>query len=164
MTKLAAIVLLTTICIGSAAQARADMFSTMVQGIQGFTTPNQIASMRLDAVAATGIASSTKLASVKITTLVLEVSAYSSTPDQTDDTPFITANGTYVTDGIVATNILPFGTTLKFTNCGNIPNDKIFRVADRMNKRYQKNIDVWYASTLDALKLGRRTCQIQVIS
>ena len=30
------------------------------------------------------------------------ITGYSSTPDQTDSTPFITASGTYVEDGIVA--------------------------------------------------------------
>ena len=38
------------------------------------------------------------------------VTAYSSTPEETDDTPFVTASGTSVRDGVIATNFLEFGT------------------------------------------------------
>src|SRR4030042_3654518 len=38
------------------------------------------------------------------------VTAYSSTPEETDDTPFITASGNYVRPGVIAANFLPFGT------------------------------------------------------
>lgn len=100
----------------------------------------------------------------------VQVSGYNSEVAQTDDSPFITANGTHVRDGIVAANIIdasgrniPFNTVIKFKNCGGIPEDKIFLVTDRLNKRYTRNVDVWFASKADALKLGRRTCQIEVI-
>ncbi|MDP3003980.1 MAG: hypothetical protein Q8N43_00505, partial [Candidatus Azambacteria bacterium] len=39
-------------------------------------------------------------------TMKVVLTAYSSTPDQTDDTPFITASNTRVRDGIVAANFL----------------------------------------------------------
>lgn len=93
----------------------------------------------------------------------VQVSGYNSEVAQTDDSPFITANGTHVRDGIVAANHLPFNTAIKFKNCGSIDEDKIFIVTDRMNKRYQNNVDIWFESKADALKLGRRTCQIEVI-
>src|SRR3989338_1243839 len=54
-----------------------------------------------------------------IKTYSVRATAYSSTPDQTDDTPFITANGTYVKDGIIAANFyvdgyrVPFGTLVR---------------------------------------------------
>jgi len=51
------------------------------------------------------------------------LTGYSSTFAQTDDTPFITANGTYVHDGIVANNGLPFGTQIKIPD---IYGDKVF--------------------------------------
>ena len=47
-------------------------------------------------------------------TLTMWVTAYSSTPEETDDTPFITASNTRVRHGIVATNMLPFGTRIQF--------------------------------------------------
>ena len=42
--------------------------------------------------------------------IYVTVTSYSSTPDQTDDSPFVTANGTWVHDGTLAANFLPFGT------------------------------------------------------
>ena len=51
------------------------------------------------------------------------VTAYSSTPDQTDATPFITANGTTVHDGIIAANWLKFGTRVRIPD---MFGDKVF--------------------------------------
>lgn len=103
-------------------------------------------------------------ASVKTTkqkrVLVVEASGYSSTPDQTDDTPFITAKGTYVRDGIVATNMLPFGTLIRIPSAFG---DKVFVVEDRMNKRYQNHIDVWFPDRQSALEFGRKTVKIEVL-
>ncbi|HUO75920.1 MAG TPA: hypothetical protein VMU12_03345 [Candidatus Paceibacterota bacterium] len=93
-------------------------------------------------------------------TYTVQVSGYSSEVAQTDASPFITADGSYVTDGVVATNMFPFGTHLKIPS---LYGDKIFTVHDRMNTRYQHNVDIWFASKADALKLGRRTVQIQVL-
>src|SRR3989338_9520428 len=67
--------------------------------------------------------------------------AYSSTPDQTDSTPFITANGTYVFDGLVAANFLPFHTKIKIPE---MFGDKVFTVEDRMHPRFSDRIDVWF--------------------
>jgi 3D (Asp-Asp-Asp) domain-containing protein len=88
------------------------------------------------------------------------VSAYNSEVGQTDASPFITAQGTHVRDGIVASNMFPFGTALKIPA---LFGDKIFVVEDRMNARYQNNVDVWMESHADAVHLGRRTVQIEVI-
>lgn len=103
-------------------------------------------------------------------TYTVQVSAYNSEVGQTDDSPFITANGTHVRDGIVAANIInayggniPFNTAIKFKNCGGIANDKIFIVTDRLNKRYTMNVDIWMESHADAVQFGRRTCQIEVL-
>ncbi len=93
-------------------------------------------------------------------TLSVVASGYSSTPDQTDDTPFITAKGTYVRDGIIATNILPFGTLVKIPA---IYGDKIFVVEDRMNRRYQNNIDIWFPDRQTALEFGRKTVEIEIL-
>jgi 3D (Asp-Asp-Asp) domain-containing protein len=90
----------------------------------------------------------------------VDVSAYNSEVAQCDDSPFITAKGTHVRDGIVATNMFPFGTAIKIPA---LFGDKIFVVEDRMNTRYQNNVDVWMESKIDAVKLGRRTVQIEVI-
>lgn len=91
---------------------------------------------------------------------MVELSAYTSEVAQTDASPFITAKGTYVRDGIVATNMFPFGTAIKIPS---LYGDKIFVVEDRMNSRYQKNVDIWFSDKTAALKLGRRLVQIEVI-
>ena len=92
--------------------------------------------------------------------MTLEVSAYNSEVAQTDDSPFITAKGTHVRDGIVATNILPFGTRVKIPS---MFGDKVFVVEDRMNSRYQNHMDIWMENKQDALKFGRRTLEVEVI-
>ena len=48
-------------------------------------------------------------AAIAAATTRVWLTAYSSSVDETDDTPFITASGKHVRDGIVATNFLPFG-------------------------------------------------------
>ena len=103
-------------------------------------------------------------------TYTVQVSGYNSEVAQTDSSPWIGSAGTYMRDGVVAANIIdaygrniPHFTKIKFKDCGSIPNDKIFSVEDRLNKRYTRNVDVWFAHKADALKLGRRSCQIEVL-
>jgi len=81
------------------------------------------------------------------------LTAYSSTPEQTDDTPFTTASGTQVADGIVASNDWDFGTRVQFPT---IYGDKTFVVTDRMNKRYdgENRIDIWMNNTHEAIHFG----------
>lgn len=100
-------------------------------------------------------------------TLTVQMSAYNSEVGQTDDSPFIMANGNHVHDGAVAANIIdangrniPFGTLIKIPS---IYGDKIFIVEDRMNRRYTNNVDIWMESHADAIKFGRRTVQIEII-
>lgn len=92
---------------------------------------------------------------------VVSVSGYSSTADQTDDSPFITARNTYVRDGIIAANFLPFGTAVKFPE---LFGNKIFIVEDRMNKRYWLNADIWFADRQVALKFGRKATVLEVVN
>jgi len=84
---------------------------------------------------------------------------YSSTVDQTDDTPFIGAAGTHVRDGVIAANFLPFGTTVKIPD---LYGNKLFVVEDRMNKRYSHRIDVWFPTRNEALKFGLRNIKIEI--
>lgn len=81
----------------------------------------------------------------------LWVTAYASTPEETDSTPFETAMGTLVHDGIVATNMLPFGTKVSFPK---LFGDKIFVVEDRMNARKKNFIDIWMPKKSDAVRFG----------
>ena len=87
------------------------------------------------------------------------VTAYSSTVDQCDDSPFITANGKWVYDGLAATNFLYFGTHIKFPDYfGN----KIFTVDDRMNKKYNSRIDIWMPTRQQAKEFGVKYLKVEV--
>ena len=95
-----------------------------------------------------------------IRTIRVVVTAYSSTPEQTDDTPFITASGTRVRDGIVAANFLPMGTKIKLPD---IYGDRIFVVEDRMHPRKKWMVDIWFASYTDAKEFGAKTTYVEVL-
>lgn len=95
-----------------------------------------------------------------VDTIPVVVTAYSSTVWQTDDTPFITASGTLVRDGIVATNILPMGTKIKMPD---IYGDKVFVVEDRMHPSKRMHIDVWFEEYSDALNFGAKHTTIEVL-
>jgi 3D (Asp-Asp-Asp) domain-containing protein len=89
------------------------------------------------------------------------VTAYSSTPWETDDTPFTTASGTEVRDGVVANNLLPFGTRIMIPE---LYGDKIFTVEDRMHWRksiYQ--VDIWFPYTSEAINFGVKSASIMVV-
>ena len=88
-----------------------------------------------------------------------KITAYSSTPDQTDDTPFIMASGKHVYDGAIATNFLPLGTKVRFPE---LFGDKVFTVEDRMNRRFQDRIDIWMETRTEALNFGMRSTTVEV--
>lgn len=93
-------------------------------------------------------------------TMTVVATAYSSTPDQTDSTPFTTAWNTTVRDGIVAANFLPFGTEIRIPE---VFGNKVFVVEDRMNKRYQYRIDVWFPERELAREFGVKKVIIEII-
>ena len=83
-------------------------------------------------------------------TIKVVLTAYSSTPNQTDNTPFITANGRQVYDGLIAVNWLPCGTRVKLPE---LFGDKIFTVNDRMHPRFGRGrVDLWLDLPLDEVK------------
>ena len=89
------------------------------------------------------------------------ITAYSSAPDQTDDTPFITASGKKVADGIIANNLLPFGTKVRIPQ---LYGDKVFVVEDRMHSRKGKyHADIWMPEYLQAKNFGAKITEIEVI-
>lgn len=86
------------------------------------------------------------------------VTAYSSTVDQCDSTPFITASNTHVHDGTIACNFLPFGTKVIFPKkFGN----KVFTVEDRMRDSWK--IDIWFETRQEALQFGKKTLEAVVV-
>ncbi|MEO6077453.1 MAG: hypothetical protein ABIP54_01590, partial [Candidatus Andersenbacteria bacterium] len=76
---------------------------------------------------------------------------------QTESTPCITAAGTIVRPGVVATNFLPLGTIVSI-------NDTRYIVEDRMNSRYKGYyMDIWFPSTSQALEFGRKKLDIIIL-
>jgi 3D (Asp-Asp-Asp) domain-containing protein len=88
------------------------------------------------------------------------ITGYSSTVDQTNSDPFITASGHWVRDGIVAANFLPFGTQIRIPEAFG---DKIFVVKDRMNRRHNNRVDVWFQTRQQALNFGIKYTYIEVV-
>lgn len=107
------------------------------------------------------VARNTSWALKVVKTIKVVVTAYSSTPDQTDETPFTTASGKSVKDGIIANNMLPFGTKIKIPG---LYGDKVFTVEDRMAS-YKSNyhIDIWMPNYTQAKNFGVKTVDIQVL-
>ena len=89
------------------------------------------------------------------TTYAVRATAYAPSPYQTDSTPCITAAGTVIRRGTVASNFLPMGTLL-------LINDELFIVEDRMNPRYGKAIDIYFPSTSEAKEFGNEFLEITV--
>lgn len=98
---------------------------------------------------------------ISTTRMDVLITAYSSTVSQTDDTPFITASNTSVADGVVANNLLPFGTKVMFPE---LYGDKIFVVEDRMHKRKDDNqFDIWFNSYDDAVEFGVQETYVEIL-
>ena len=96
-----------------------------------------------------------------IKTIKVVATAYSSTIQQTDDTPYITAAGTFVREGIIANNNYPFGTKIRFPE---IYGDKIFVVEDRMSwKKGPYHFDIWFPSYAEAKNFGAKTTYVEIL-
>ncbi|TSC56909.1 MAG: hypothetical protein Greene071421_419 [Parcubacteria group bacterium Greene0714_21] len=93
-------------------------------------------------------------------TIKVVVTAYSSTIWQTDDTPFITAAGTTVREGIVAANFLPMGTKIKLPD---LYGDQVFVVEDRMHPSKNFIVDIWFPDYWQALNFGAKRTYIEVL-
>ena len=96
-----------------------------------------------------------------VNSLRVWVTAYSSTPEETDDSPFTTASGKQVREGIVATNLLPFGTKIKIPK---IFGDKVFIVEDRMHRRKINFVDIWMPTRKEAQEFGITSAEIIVLN
>lgn len=92
------------------------------------------------------------------------ITAYNSLPEQTDDTPCITANGfdlcKHWTEDTIAANFLKFGTKVRIPE---LFGDRIFIVRDRMNKRFSDRVDVWFIDKQEARVFGKRTARIEIV-
>ncbi|MCX6724107.1 MAG: hypothetical protein NT155_02970 [Candidatus Staskawiczbacteria bacterium] len=96
-----------------------------------------------------------------VKTVKVVITAYSSTLDQTDDSPFVTASGKCVEDGIIANNMLPFGTEVRIPD---LYGDKVFVVEDRMNKKKGNyHVDIWMPDRESAVNFGAKIVDIEVL-
>ena len=104
-----------------------------------------------------------------VKTYNVRATAYSSTPDQTDDTPCHTATNYNVCIGdknVIAANFyinglrVPFGTLVRIPD---VYGDKVFVVEDRMNARYTNNIDIWFPARNLALEFGIQSVTIEIV-
>jgi 3D (Asp-Asp-Asp) domain-containing protein len=84
--------------------------------------------------------------------------AYSSTVDQTDDSPFITASGKRVGPHVMAANFLPFGTRVRI-------GQNEYTVWDRLNSRYDDKyiVDIWHPTRISALAYGARIVEMEIV-
>ena len=94
---------------------------------------------------------------VKMTVIA---TAYTPRPEETDSTPWLTAAGTKTREGVIAANWLPFGTEVRI-------DDKIYKVEDRMNRRFTAafpaHIDIVFMSLDKARKFGRQKIEIEIM-
>jgi len=96
--------------------------------------------------------------------LKLYVTAYSSTSEETDDTPCLTASGydlcNHDLENVVACNFLPFGSQVIFPDLN--PN-KIYTVVDRMHKKYNSRLDIWMRDRQSARNFGLKYLTVEIL-
>lgn len=97
---------------------------------------------------------------VPVATYRIDITAYTSTPQECDADPFITADGSVVRDGIIAANFLPFGTKVRIPDYFG---DKVFEVRDRMNTRYTRRVDIWMNNKRTMNDWGLKHTTIEVL-
>jgi len=96
-----------------------------------------------------------------VKTMQVVITAYSSSPLETDDTPFVTAAGTLVKDGTVANNKYPLGTKIRIPG---LYGDKIFVIEDRLHwSKGGYQVDIWFPSRQDALNFGAKRTYIEIL-
>ena len=103
-----------------------------------------------------------------VRTILVVVTAYSSTPDQTDSTPCIAAKGfdlceAYAQFGEGNTIAANFLTINKHIKLPDLFGDKTFVVRDRMNERYgYGRIDVWMPTREMAKEFGVKRVKMDI--
>ncbi len=112
--------------------------------------------------------------------LVLEATAYTSSPRETDSTPFVTATGMRTALGVIAVSrdllkTLPYGTKVRLRDLGSVYGrgrgrfddlfqGRVFVVADTMHPRMRKKLDVWLPDRALALQFGWRLLEVEVVA
>lgn len=90
--------------------------------------------------------------------VVATITAYTSSVDETDDTPFITASGARTGKGTLACPPkYKFGTKI-------LIHGKEYTCLDRMNRRYhdQERFDMWVETKTEAFNWGIRKIEVKI--
>ena len=90
------------------------------------------------------------------TILVRTVTAYNPVPWETDDTPCISASGMNIcqtSKKVCASNEFPFGTLL-------LIDGEIWEVQDRMSRKYNDRVDLFFMTKEELQKWGKRTVEV----
>jgi len=113
--------------------------------------------------------------------LILKATAYTSSPHETDRTPYITATGARTRLGIIAVSRdllktdLPYGSLVQLVDLGRwqdgadagrynpLFENLLFVVEDTMNKRKRQQIDIWFPDRSLALRFGVRRVEVIVV-
>jgi 3D (Asp-Asp-Asp) domain-containing protein len=160
--KKALISLISTIVIGGFCfvwQNKSQIAEAELNGL--FFDPNQDELVILQKNSLAHISNPTDPQPEVVQKIYAVITAYSSTVHETDDTPFITAAGTMVRDGIIANNYLPFGTKIRIPE---LYGDKIFIIEDRMNwQKSNYHFDIWFPSHNEALNFGAKRTYIEIL-
>lgn len=91
------------------------------------------------------------------TVLMAEITAYSSSADETDDEPEINASGTRPSHGSLACpRYYVLGTEF-------LINGKRYTCDDRMSTRFPDRFDIWMESKDEAIEFGVRTLPVEVL-
>lgn len=82
------------------------------------------------------------------------ITKYNAVPEQTDDTPYITASGQRVREGIIANNCLELGSVVEIDG-------QDYEVRDRMNSRYGcERFDIFSWDLEEAKSFGAQTKEV----
>jgi 3D (Asp-Asp-Asp) domain-containing protein len=92
------------------------------------------------------------------------ITAYSSDPAQTDETPCISASGYDICKNpekknVIAANFLKIGTKVIIPD---LFGDKVFTVEDRMHERFSDRVDILFPDRATAKNFGKRTAKIVI--
>jgi 3D (Asp-Asp-Asp) domain-containing protein len=96
---------------------------------------------------------------VPVISVTAEITAYTASVDETDDTPTITASGATVKDGQVACPAdFSFGDEVLIMN-------KVYECQDRMHSKYRYGnyFDIYMETKEEAFRFGRQTLQVIII-
>jgi 3D (Asp-Asp-Asp) domain-containing protein len=104
------------------------------------------------------------IASGNSQTIVVTATAYNSVPEQTDDDPTVTAWGDQLEPGMkviaVSRDLIPLGLDHRApVSIEGLPGE--YLVLDKMNKRWEKRIDIYMGADLEAARAwGARQVRI----